>query len=120
MDAPPKLPKRRNLRFAVTLNFLLPGAGQVYAGQYLFGGLLSLAFLVCFVGTLVIFIHGYAQYIHIATSGDLLSSDLLEQIGTVFHIRWLLGLLVASLVVFAISMAGIALTLQKAARDNNR
>ena len=108
VNAPPKLPKAKSLRFAVTLNFILPGAGQFYLGQRIFGGALALAFLICFVAMMAIFLRGYAEYMRTITSGDIFQSDVLEQLGNMFHARWLLGLLVASIVVFIIAMAGLA------------
>jgi TM2 domain-containing membrane protein YozV len=108
VDAPRNQPKPKSLRFAVTLNFVLPGAGQFYLGQRVFGGVLALAFLICFAAMMAIFLRGYVEYMRATTSGDIFQSDVLEQLGNVFHVRWLLGLLVGSIVVFIISMAGLA------------
>ena len=116
MDAPLKQQKPQSLRFAATLNLVLPGAGQFYLGQRIFGGLLALAFLACLLAMLVIFMRGYAEYVQTITSADILQSDILERLGSVFHIRWLIGLLIASLVLFAISMIGLAAA---AKRPNN-
>ena len=107
MDAPPKQQKPKSLRFAVTLNFILPGAGQFYLGQRVFGEVLALAFLASFVAMMAIFLRGYAEYMRITTSGDIFESNVLEQRDNVFHIRWLLGLLIGSIVVFIIAMAGL-------------
>ena len=92
------------------MNFILPGAGQFYLGQRVFGGVLASAFLICFVAMMTIFLRSYAEYMRIATSGDIFESNTLEQLGNVFHVRWLLGLLAASIVVFIIAMAGLAVT----------
>jgi hypothetical protein len=117
MDAPPILSKKKNLRFAATLNLLVPGAGQIYLGQYLFGFLLATVFLICFVGTFVIFIRGYIQYLQSATGGDILSSGALDQLGAIFHIRWLLALLAIAIVIFGVSMASLAVTSRNANGD---
>ena len=114
MDAPPILSKKKNLRFAATLNLLVPGAGQVYLGQFVFGSVLVVGFVTCFVGTLVIFIRGYTRYIQLVTAGDIFSEGALEQLGAIFHIRWLLGLLAISLVIFGVSMASVAMASKNA------
>jgi hypothetical protein len=108
VDAPPKPPTPKSLRFAVTLNFILPGAGQLYLGQRVFGGVLASAFLICFGAAMTIFLRGYTEYLRAVTSGDIFQSDVLEHLGTVFHTRWLIGFLVGSIVVFVIAMAGLA------------
>ena len=108
MDAPPKQQKAKSLRFAATLNFILPGAGQFYLGQRVFGSVLALVFLGCFLASLAIFVRGYTEYIRIATSGDIFEPNVLEQLGNIFHLRWLIGLLVTSTIVFIIAMVGLA------------
>ena len=114
MDPLSTQPKPKSLRFAVTLNFVLPGAGQFYLGQRVFGGVLALAFLICFAAMMAIFLRGYVEYMRLATGGDIFESDALEQLGNVFHVRWLIGLLVGSIVVFVIAMAGLAVTPKQA------
>jgi hypothetical protein len=101
-------PQPRSLRFAMTLNFVLPGLGQLYLGQRRFGSLLAGGFLACFVAMLAIFLNGYRQYLNIATSDDILESGFLERIGGVFHTGWLMGLLVVSVVIFIVSVASLS------------
>ncbi len=101
-------PPPRSLRFAITLNFVLPGLGQIYLGQRKFGSLLAGGFLACFIAMLAIFLNGYGQYLNIATSDDILQSGFLERIGSVFHMGWLIGLLVVAVVIFVISVASLS------------
>ena len=117
MDTPPKLQKRKSLRFAATLNFVVPGAGQFYLGQRVFGGILAVTFLTCFVAMIALFLRGYGEYIQAVTGGDIFQSDVLERLGTVFHVRWLIGLLVASIVIFVVSMVGLAVASKSASND---
>jgi len=107
VDGPQTQPKPKSLRTAIALNFILPGSGQWYLGQRTFGGVLVLTFLICFVAMLIIFLRGYTEYMRLVTSNDIFESNLLEQLGTVFHIGWLLGFLVGSIIVFVIAMAGL-------------
>ena len=101
-------PQSKSVRLAMTLNFVLPGTGQFYLGQRLFGSLLAGGFLACFVAMLAIFCRGYREYLNIATSDDILQGGFLERIGSVFHIGWLVGLLVVSVVIFIISVASLS------------
>lgn len=119
MDAPPKQQKPKSLRVAVTLNLLLPGAGQFYLRQRIFGSALMLAFLACFLAMIAIFMRGYVEYLQTITSGDILQSDILERLGDVFHVRWLIGLLIASIVIFAASMIGLAVASKRADSGKN-
>ena len=114
MDAPPKQQKPKSVRFAVTLNFVVPGTGQFYLGQRVFGGVLALAFLACFLAMIAIFMRGYVEYLQTITSDDILQSDILERLGDVFHVRWLIGLLIASIVIFGVSMIGLAVASKRA------
>ncbi len=120
MDAPPTQQKPKSARFAVTLNLLWPGAGQFYLGQRVLGGVLALAFLTCFVAMVAIFLRGYAEYMRVVTGGDIFQSDTLEQLGSVFHVRWLLGLLIASLVIFAVSMIGLGAAAKRTSEGQSR
>ena len=117
MGAPAKLQKRKSLRFAATLNFVVPGAGQFYLGQRVFGCVLAAVFLTCFVAMIAIFLRGYAEYMQAATGGDILESDVLERLSTVFHVRWLIGLLVASIVIFMVSMVSLVVASKSASTD---
>lgn len=119
MNESPPPRKPRSLRFAVTLNFIVPGTGQFYLGQRVFGGLLAAVFLACFAAMMVIFLRGYVQYLGLVSGGDVLAPGVLEQLVTVFHVRWLVGLLVASLVVFAVSMVGLAVASKRAETEKN-
>jgi TM2 domain-containing membrane protein YozV len=117
VDAPAKLQKRKSLRFAATLNLVVPGAGQFYLGQRVFGCVLAAAFLTCFVAMIALFLRGYVEYLRAVTGGDILESNALEQLGTVFHVRWLIGLLVVSIVIFVVSMIGLAVASKSASTD---
>ena len=119
MNAPPKQQKPRSFRFAFTLNFVLPGAGQIYLGQRVFGGAMALLFLTCFLATAVILFRGYAEYMSAVTGGDILQSDILEHLADVFHVRWLIGLLAGALVIFAISMIGLLAASNKVAAQKS-
>jgi hypothetical protein len=113
-------PERKNVRLAMTLNFLLPGIGQFYLGQRLFGFSLAAGFLACFVAMLGIFSYGYREYLNIATSDDILQSGFLERIGSVFHIGWLVGLLVLSVVIFIVSLVDLSLRARRLAPDSDK
>ncbi|MHB8524444.1 MAG: hypothetical protein ACYDH9_27310 [Limisphaerales bacterium] len=99
-ETPPPLPRTRNLRAAIMLNLFLPGAGQLFLGQRLLGGVLMALFLVCFAGVLVIFLVDYTRYLRLAMDGNILQGNRLEEIGRAFHLRWLWGLLAVGLAVY--------------------
>ena len=105
---PPPLPQK-NLRLAATLNFFFPGAGLIYLGERILGAVLASAFVICLVSVLSIFLIGYGRYLKIALGGDILDEGRLEQIGTVFHPGWLIGLAVAGVVIHLISMAALSI-----------
>jgi len=109
---PPTAPK--NFRRAFALNFFLPGAGQIYLGQRMAGGLLAGVFLVCLCASLAIFVIGYANYLNVTMGGNILEGNRLEQLGDVFHPRWLLGLMGAGIACYLLGMAGLAITRRRA------
>ena len=94
----------KNLRFAVMLTLLLPGAGQFYLGQIVFGLAYAVSFLACFVGMLVIFFRAYSRYLAISSSGDILGTNQLEEIARVFNIPALVSLSSLSVVIFLIAL----------------
>lgn len=100
---PPPLPTK-NFRLAATLNLFLPGSGLFYLGHRLVGALLAVAFLLCLVASLAIFLIGYAQYFTLALDGQILEGDKLEKMSALFRPRWLVGLLVAGVVIYLISL----------------
>ena len=93
----------RNLRFAAALNLMLPGAGLFYLGRRLIGGLLAGIFLCCFVALLGVFLVGYARYLTIAMSSDLMKEGELEKAAAAFHTDWLIGFGVVGFVIYLCS-----------------
>lgn len=100
---PPPLPPGKNLKRAAALNLFLPGAGLIYLGRYRAGGVLAGAFLACFGTLMVMFLIGYARYLQLALSDDLLKDGRLEQLGEVFPRAWFAGLAATGLVIYIIS-----------------
>jgi len=101
-------PQPKSLRFALTLNLLLPGAGQLYLGQTVLGGVLGLGFLACFGTMLAIFLRGYAHYVEVSASGEVFEGNNLETLVDWFHTPWLIGLLVAALAIYIAALVGLA------------
>ena len=97
-----------SLRTAGLLNLLLPGAGQFYLGQRLFGAILVVLFLGCFAAALGIFLVGFGQYLKLALDGNILEGDRLERIGHVLHPRWLIGLAISGAMIYLASFIGLA------------
>jgi len=114
---PPPLPQK-NLRLAATLNFFFPGAGLFYLGERTQGAILATAFLICLVSVLSIFLIGYARYLNIALGADIMQEGRLEQIGTVFHPRWLVGLAIAGTVIHLVSMGAFSVVKRKLQAKN--
>src|SRR5437773_4385750 len=113
MNKPPvvtqtKPPEPKSLRFAATLNLMLPGAGQFYLGQRLLGCLLALAFIACFGSMLTIFLVGYSQYLNAAIGNNILQGQQLEQMGNVFHVRLQIALVVVSIAIWIGSLVGLS------------
>jgi hypothetical protein len=77
------------------LNLMLPGAGLILLGRRVVGTLLAAAFVTCFVALLVIFLIGYARYLSIAMSDDLLTGNRIEEAGAAFHPTWLMAIAAA-------------------------
>ncbi len=116
MASPPPLPAPgKNLRLAGALNIFLPGAGLFYLGRRRIGATLALAFLVCFLAELGIFVVSYGRYLSLAMGDDLLKNDNLERIGDVFPRAWLIGFAGAGVVVYLISMVLLTVAKRKSA-----
>jgi len=79
-DIPPPIPRQKNWRWAATLNLILPGAGLFYMGRRKSGAVLAIAFLVCLAAALGIFLLGYARYLTVILSGDLMRDGQLERL----------------------------------------
>jgi hypothetical protein len=94
MDKPPLLPRPKSLRFAFTLNLMLPGAGQLYLGQVRLGAAYLVGFLACFMTMLLIFFRFYQHYIQLATDGSLLDGGRLEQLTDSIPTKLLLTVLI--------------------------
>ena len=107
MESTPKVKPAKSLRTAGLLNLLLPGAGQLYLGQRLFGAILLVLFIGCFIAALGIFLVGFGQYLKLALDGNILEGDRLERIGQVLHPRWLIGLAIAGAAVYLASLVGL-------------
>ena len=82
---------------------MLPGAGLFYLGRRIVGGFLVSVFLCCFVAVLGVFLVGYARYLSIAMSGDLMKEGEIEKAAAAFHTDWLIGFGVAGFVVYLCS-----------------
>lgn len=119
MEAPPRVKPERNLRTAGLLNLFLPGAGQFYLGQRLFGVILLVLFLACFAAALGIFLSGFGQYLKLSLDGNILEGDHLERIGQALHPRWLIGLTIFGGMIYLASFIGLSFAPRVAARDNS-
>jgi TM2 domain-containing membrane protein YozV len=108
MQKPPPIPQPKSLRFAATLNLIVPGAGQFYLGQKLVGCLLATVFIVCLVSMLIIFFVGYSQYLNAAMGNDILQGQEIEKLGNVFHTRWQIGLLITAIAIYIGSLVGLS------------
>jgi TM2 domain-containing membrane protein YozV len=78
-------PRQKKMRTAMTLNLLLPGAGQFYFGQRIAGSVYAIGFIACLATMLVLFTHAYSTYLQLSTNGDIMESGNLEQLTQVFH-----------------------------------
>ena len=92
----------------MTLNLIFPGAGLFYLGRRLIGSLLAIAFAACLVVALTIFLRGYSEYLGVSMSGDILQEGNLERLADVFHVRWLIGLVVAAVGIYIASLVGLS------------
>ena len=118
METPPKAKPARNLRTAGLLNLFLPGAGQFYLGQRLFGMVLLVLFIGCFAGAVGIFLVGFGNYLTLALDGNILEGDRLEQIGKALHPRWLIGLAISGAAIYLASFIGLSFAPRASAREN--
>lgn len=107
MEKPPVIQPPKSLRFAATLNFIVPGAGQFYLGRRLVGCVLGIIFLTCLVSMLTVFLKGYSDYLSAALSNDILKGQQIEKMGDVFHTRWQIGLLITAVVIYIGSFVGL-------------
>lgn len=103
-DSQMKSSSAKTRRAAALLNLVVPGAGQFYLGQRLYGVVLAVLFLGSFVALLGLVVTGFSQYFSLITGGDVLEGNNLERIGAAFHLPWLVGCLVVATVVFLLSM----------------
>jgi TM2 domain-containing membrane protein YozV len=118
METPPKVKLVKSLRTAGLLNLFLPGAGQFYLGQRVFGVILLVLFLGCFIAVLGIFLVGFGQYLKLALDGNILEGDRLERIGQVLHPRWLIGLAVFGAIIYLASFIGLSFARRLTAWEN--
>ena len=93
MARPPPLPTAsKNPGLARWLNLAVPGAGLYYLGHRRLGAALALPFLACFLAAFALFLGGYAHYLSVATSDNLLGTNQLERFGDIFPTGWLVAL----------------------------
>jgi TM2 domain-containing membrane protein YozV len=104
------IPRPRTLRFAMTLNLFVPGAGQFYLGQRISGSLYAAGFCACLVAMLVLLVHAYSQYLQLATNGDILESGNLETIGRAFQVGPLVTLSVIGTLIYIVSAIHLVVT----------
>ena len=95
--------KPRSLRLAITLNLLLPGAGQIYLRQPLLGAAYAIPFLATLIAILTIFIRGYHQYLVLSTNGDLLDPGNLETLAHAFPMATISTLSIIGTALFLVS-----------------
>lgn len=98
---------QKSLRFAFTLNLLLPGTGQLYLGQTVLGVIYMVGFVSIFVTMLTLFLRAYTRYLELSTSGDILGSDHLEELSHAFPVGWLIGLSVVAIGIYVASLASL-------------
>ncbi len=108
MEAPTQIKPAKSLRTAGLFNLLLPGAGQFYLGQRLYGIILAVLFLSSFVAALGIFMTGFGRYLELALNGNILEGDRLEQIGQVLHAGWLIGLAIFGAIIYVASFIALS------------
>jgi TM2 domain-containing membrane protein YozV len=106
----PPTPRKKSLRFAMTLNLLVPGLGQFYFGQPIMGSVYAIGFIACFVTILAKFMSAYYQYLQLSTSGDILQTGNLEQLAHAFPAGTLTGLTIVSIVIYLVSSIHLALS----------
>jgi hypothetical protein len=106
----------KSMKVAMFLNLIVPGAGQFYLGQRLAGAVYALAFLASFIATLIIFVHGYFNYLSLSTSGDILDSGNLEAISHAFPAGIISALSAIGVVVYIASAIHLAVSRSRTAR----
>jgi hypothetical protein len=106
----PSTPRPKTMKVAMFLNLMVPGAGQFYLGQRLAGAVYALAFLASFIALLVIFCHGYFNYLSLSTSGDILDSGNLEQVAHAFPAGIISALSAAGIVIYLASTIHLAVS----------
>ena len=111
----PSTPRPRSMRVAMFLNLMVPGAGQFYLGQRLAGAVYALAFLASFIALLLIFVHGYFNYLSLSTSGDILDSGNLEQVAHAFPAGIISALSAAGIVIYLASTIHLAVSRNRSA-----
>jgi hypothetical protein len=112
----PSTPRPRSMRVAMFLNLMVPGAGQFYLGQRLAGAAYALAFLACFATVLIIFVHGYFDYLRLSTSGDILESGNLEQVAHAFPAGTIATLAIVGIAIYLASAIHLAVSRSRGAR----
>ena len=113
---PVKTPRQRTMRFAVFLNLMVPGLGQIYLGQRVAGTAYTLAFLACFVATLGVFLRGYFHYLQLSTGGDILEGGNLEEIAHAFPAGTLVALSLIGIVIYLASAIHLAMSRSRSAK----
>jgi hypothetical protein len=108
--APPSTPRPKTMKVAMFLNLIVPGAGQFYLGQRLAGAAYALTFLACFAAALIIFVHGYYDYLRLSTSGDILDAGNLEQIAHAFPAGIIATLAIVGTVIYLVSAIHLAVS----------
>jgi len=106
----------KSMKVAMFLNLIVPGAGQFYLGQRLAGAVYAFAFLASFIATLIIFVHGYFNYLSLSTSGDILDSGNLEAISHAFPAGIISALSAIGVVVYVASAIHLAVSRSRGAR----
>src|ERR1017187_2625477 len=112
----PSTPRPKTMKVAMFLNPVVPGAEQFSLGQRLAGAVYALAFLASFIALLVIFVHGYFNYLSLSTSGDILDSGNLEQVAHAFPAGIISALSAAGIVIYVASTIHLAVSRSRGAR----
>jgi len=110
-------PRPRTLRFAMTLNLFVPGAGQFYLGQRIAGSLYAAGFCACLVAMIVLFVRAYSQYLQLATNGDILESGNLETMARTFQAGPLAALSAIGTLIYVASAIQLVVTQSRQRRS---
>jgi len=109
--APSPTTKRpKTMKVAMFLNLMIPGAGQFYLGQRVAGATYALAFLASFAALIIIFVHGYFNYLNLSTSGDILDTGNLEQVARAFPAGIISALSAVGMVIYLASTIHLAVS----------